>query len=375
MAQELEHNQNKKFIIHCLTLLFIALTLCGIFLVLHKEVQQQKEAAYTINISGRQRMLSQFIAIAASEYKNSPSQANADILITAIADMRKAHDYLIELPMSANMHSLYYSPTDVDIRLKHYLSIAQQVMVPTNAAQASKELSNLRLDLLASLEKIVFTYQKEAQDKTIQQQNLQLLMLLLMFSVLVFEAIFIIFPSFKKLQKYSRLATQDTLTGCNNRRHFLQLLRNEHKRCMRYKDSYAVFIIDIDHFKKINDTYGHPAGDKVIQQVARTIEKGIRTSDQCGRIGGEEFGVLLVKAGKDEAYAVAEKLRVAIENMDITTEGHSIKLTVSVGIAIFIAAQTQEKTDVNVSDMIKRADMALYTAKQSGRNQTHLWER
>jgi diguanylate cyclase (GGDEF)-like protein len=376
LALAQEQQQNKPIIFYGLILLFIAIISFVIYLTLKRELAEQKVSAYIINLSGRQRMLSQFIAVNALEYKKYSSVDKAKILKKSIAEMREAHHFLINLPhISTELQSLYYEPINTHIRLNSYLALAESIVTKNNNDEDLKTLLKRRHTLLASLEKIVDLHQKESQQKTITQQRLQLSMLALIFGLLLLEAHFIIFPTFKKLRFYFHLAIQDTLTGSHNRRYFLQLLKQEHNRCLRYGGTYSLCIIDIDYFKRVNDRYGHPVGDKVIQRIAHTIEKEIRANDQCGRIGGEEFAVLFVGAGEEEAYRISEKLRMKIDNIGRHLEETTLNITVSIGVASYSQSAEKPETTVAMDDIIKHADMALYTAKQAGRNQTHLWKK
>jgi diguanylate cyclase (GGDEF)-like protein len=121
-------------------------------------------------------------------------------------------------------------------------------------------------------------------------------------------------------------------------------------------------MMDVDHFKRINDTYGHPVGDQVIKTLAETATKGLRPTDILARYGGEEFVVTLPETDGDVACAVAERLRTALERLAVTTDdGKAVRFTISVGVATFA-------TGVPIATAVERADQALYRAKQAGRN-------
>jgi len=124
-----------------------------------------------------------------------------------------------------------------------------------------------------------------------------------------------------------------------------------------------MIMFDIDHFKKINDNYGHPAGDEVIRQTADVLRNCIRETDVGGRYGGEEFGVLLINTEAEDARIVAERIREAIEALTVTHEKHSIRFTVSLGIAEMEGGMESHE------QLIHNADQALYQSKEGGRNQ------
>lgn len=155
-----------------------------------------------------------------------------------------------------------------------------------------------------------------------------------------------------------RLATTDDLTGAYNRRWFGEVIKYEVHRAVRYADTLSLVMLDLDHFKKVNDTYGHHAGDEVLKTVADIVKGNIRATDIFARVGGEEFTVLAPATHLEGAEVVAEKLRKRIERRTFETVG---TLTASFGVAEF-------NRDEAVDALIKRADDALYEAKKHGRN-------
>lgn len=163
----------------------------------------------------------------------------------------------------------------------------------------------------------------------------------------------------KQLQNLSRT---DHLTGLFNRGYWELRLIQEFKRYDRYEQASSLIMLDIDHFKKINDKYGHTIGDEAIRGVSRAIKEQVRDLDIAGRYGGEEFGIVLTNTNGDGACVFAERLRSAIEQLTIYTEGHEIKFTVSLGVA--------ELTDKihDHRNWIEKADQALYKSKEGGRN-------
>lgn len=164
-------------------------------------------------------------------------------------------------------------------------------------------------------------------------------------------------------------AMQDSLTGLGNRRLFDLRLAQTFAQSKRLKLNMAIMVINIDHFKKLNDTYGHDAGDEVIKQVAKNLNDCIREVDTLARIGGDEF-VILLDAVKDldDLSLVAHKI-IGLFNHNLVVLGHSIKITLSIGIA----ASNQHK-DYSIKGLMKKADMALYEAKGAGRNGYHVFQ-
>ncbi len=159
-----------------------------------------------------------------------------------------------------------------------------------------------------------------------------------------------------------RLATTDSLTGLANRRRLFDCLEQEVYRAQRYGTALSLVMFDIDHFKRINDSWGHATGDWVLRRIARETHQLLRKTDQAGRYGGEEFVVLLPETDLSEALLLAQRLRQRISDTAITPEHDApMPVTVSVGVAALAPDETGE-------ELIHRADQALYRAKQNGRN-------
>ncbi|MGD8910853.1 MAG: diguanylate cyclase [Chromatiales bacterium] len=165
------------------------------------------------------------------------------------------------------------------------------------------------------------------------------------------------------LEELELRAHTDSLTGLANRGHFMELAEVEMARAKRYETNYAVLLLDIDHFKAINDKYGHKAGDVVLQELASIMQRTLREVDIIGRIGGEEFAILLPHTDMAMAPEVAERLRQAVAEAEIPTGFHiSLHITVSIGIAAPVDRYCQ------IDDILREADAALYAAKHNGRN-------
>ena len=160
----------------------------------------------------------------------------------------------------------------------------------------------------------------------------------------------------------------DHLTGLHNRRHFMEEGELELARAVRYKSPLALMMLDADHFKKINDTYGHKAGDLVLQGLSRVCRETLREIDIIGRLGGEEFAILLPETDLQQAAEVAERLRYAINAMEIMMEkGLPLKCTVSIGVTALQSGQG------NIDTLLHQADEALYIAKHAGRDQVRVF--
>lgn len=166
--------------------------------------------------------------------------------------------------------------------------------------------------------------------------------------------------------QYFEYSIKDNLTGLHNTRYFKSVLPKEVERSLRVGYAMGLSVIDVDFFKKFNDTYGHQAGDEVLAQVARVIKATARKSDVVARYGGEEFVCLHIDVNAEGLLVVAERIRQAVEQMEIRWEGHLLKVTVSVGASVFEAGTKLE-------EFFQQADKALYMAKNAGRNRVQLW--
>ena len=160
----------------------------------------------------------------------------------------------------------------------------------------------------------------------------------------------------------------DPLTGVNNRRFFDQRLEEEITLAQRQKSSLCCLFLDLDHFKRINDTHGHQAGDSVLKEVAEILSNIMRTSDVLARYGGEEFVILLSNTPPDIAFDIAERIRTTINEHDFAMNpGKTVNITLSIGLA----TQTLQQSTRTRVDLINAADKALYNAKVAGRNRVH----
>ncbi len=168
------------------------------------------------------------------------------------------------------------------------------------------------------------------------------------------------------MERFRIDAKMDFLTKIANRRAFERRLEEEFQRTKRYRSVFALIMIDIDYFKKVNDRYGHIAGDQVLRVVAQVLEEQTRFNDFVSRYGGEEFAVLLPESTAGQGRYVADKIRQAVENTSFLHAGEKIKVTISAGVGQVDAARDTPET------LIERVDAALYQAKKNGRNRVEL---
>jgi diguanylate cyclase (GGDEF)-like protein len=201
-------------------------------------------------------------------------------------------------------------------------------------------------------------------------QDMEMLHLLCDLGLYIVVVVFVLLFELTKTQGFikleqalkiiNELAIRDELTGSHNRRHLIGLIENEKERTARLGSLFCLCLLDIDHFKRINDTYGHQAGDTVLREFAATVQRQIRDSDSFGRYGGEEFLLMLPETSINEAQALAERVRASIARLGFSALP-DLAVTVSIGVAEF-------RVDEPIAQTVARADEALYQAKSGGRN-------
>jgi diguanylate cyclase (GGDEF)-like protein len=184
-------------------------------------------------------------------------------------------------------------------------------------------------------------------------------------AVVLCSVSFLLYRTSQSESVLKRLATTDPLTGTLNRRHYMELMAREQRRAERYSAVYSVLMVDIDHFKRVNDTYGHQVGDQAIQAMSEACQKTLRPTDLMARYGGEEFIITLTHTDQVGAARVAERLRESVSHIELTTEQGVLKFTISVGVSTYFKRSL-------LNEIIGRADQALYQAKTSGRNRVCL---
>jgi two-component system, cell cycle response regulator len=167
----------------------------------------------------------------------------------------------------------------------------------------------------------------------------------------------------KRVESLKDEVMRDGLTGLFNYKSFHFFLNQEFIRASRYRIPLTLVMADIDHFKSVNDTFGHPAGDEILRRISQQMNASLRHSDILARHGGEEFGILLTETPVTDSLMVVERLRLMVESLAVEYEGHAIKVTMSFGMALI-----QQESVLSKDEWIKRADLALYEAKRQGRN-------
>jgi len=165
-------------------------------------------------------------------------------------------------------------------------------------------------------------------------------------------------------EKLRTMALRDGLTGLFNHRYFQEIFSQEFDRAVRYQRPFSLFMLDLDHFKKINDSYGHRVGDIVLQEISALILSTVRTNDVVARYGGEEFAIIAPETDLKGAAVLAERIRKAVEQMEILADSATVKATVSIGVAMYLP----DKKTATKAEILDAADASLYESKRNGRN-------
>ena len=356
----------------------IALLTVVAHLTLNRVLEAHEGSAAIVNVSGRQRMLSQRIAGLAAQYRLGVPTAKSDLLV-AMTEFEAAHRKLLEETRaeapglaSSDYQQIYFGgPAPLDREVAEYVGLARRIADgPCCTSAATPALSRLfaeaRQPLLSRLDEVVALHQRDSEAQLTRLQLIQRLTMIVVLATLASEALLIFRPMVRRIARYARdllrLASTDALTGTLNRATFLQQGEAEFSRARRYGRSLSVMMIDADHFKRINDSFGHAGGDAALQTLAKTLRTGVRPSDLLGRMGGEEFALLLPETDSRAAVMMAERLRSAVAELAVTFADRPLRLTVSIGVATLVDATA------DLGTLLQVADQALYAAKGAGRN-------
>jgi diguanylate cyclase (GGDEF)-like protein len=375
----------KMTLTYVISLTLIAGLSIFVHFTLDKIIVEQGVSAKLISLSGEQRMLSQRIALYTSEFIAQGITSDKEEAQAALSKMQSNHRSLIKehfealkqkqlSPLSTSIHQLYFSePHDIDRKVTEFSSLIKQALDSSLAITVDQsslqELTFLPLakdQMLKSFSAAVKQYQLESNQKIQELRTTQQIILIVIILTVLIEGLFIIRPLFLRSDRYSKNlheeANHDYLTKLLNRRSFNVLVKQSIAMSKRYDSNLSVVSFDIDHFKSVNDQYGHDLGDKVIQNVADTIKNSCRDSDSVFRFGGEEFLILLPKTSLSEAINLAEKIRNAIASSPTFSDKLIIEITASSGVAQW------DGQEVDIENTLKRADTALYQAKKQGRD-------
>lgn len=410
----MEINFTKRY---ALALMLIALLSTGTLYIVEFALKASDFTALIVNKSAKQRMYSQRIASFSQQYyrctyikQNCSDHATVQLILEeAIHEMRQANNTLssgnikkdVEINLSTTMSEIYFGDINLKKRVNDYLDLAKKLTQTQTQEEALEILDHLLLvsnPLLVDLNAAVYQYQKEGEENIANIRYLEIFAWLLTLFTLLIEVIFIFQPMANAIklfiqnershkerleqeikirthsleqanQKLIYNASHDPLTGLNNRFNFERELGNILSNYHLNNVPFSVLMLDIDWFKKINDTYGHNVGDHVLKELSTLLSAAIRTEDSAYRTGGEEFVIILNRISKLDAIKKAEEIRHSVENYTFSCDGYIFNITISCGV---YHSQCIEAQDVH--EVMKLVDDALYKAKHLGRNRIVLGE-
>lgn len=341
------------------------------YMTASRMIVTSEESAAIINTAGRQRMYSQRIASFAAQYALGSQTARTD-LITAVANFesntKELHERMDNLGrgLLANTDAPVYTES-LNNNIKRYITRARKVSeLPIHTQQFNDELSALfdqsKEPLLREIDQLVLSEQQFVENHLDKIAKIQMTLFCFILIMLVAGALIIVRPLELDTKRLRTLSEIDTLTGAYSRRMFIDRTTKEFNYAQKEGKPFSLLMIDVDYFKKINDVFGHAGGDVALTTLVAHISHLIHSSDYIGRLGGEEFAVVMPETSIDEALVVAERIRLSVDNLMLPYGNRYIKLSISIGVA----ALTDEVN--NVSTLLKLADNALYVAKAQGRN-------
>ncbi len=412
--KDIEINFKKRYI---LALMLIAFLSTGAFYILDFALKTSDFTALIVNKSAKQRMYSQRIASFSQQYyrstyvkENSSDHETIRLALEeAMNEMGQANNALssgninkdVQIKLSTAMAEIYFGKINLKKRVDDYLNLSKQLTKVQTQIEALEILDKLLVisnPLLVDLNETVFQYQKEGEENIANIRHLESLAWMVTLFTLLMEVIFIFQPMANTIrlfiqnershndrleqeikirtynleqanQKLRYSASHDPLTGLNNRFNLEQELENIFVHYRVNHIPFAVLMLDIDWFKKVNDTYGHNVGDYVLKELSTLLSGAIRSEDSAYRTGGEEFVIILNRISQAQAMDKAEEIRHIIEEYPYICDGYTFNITISCGV--YHAALVDAE---DVHEIMKLVDNALYKAKHSGRNRVVLAE-
>jgi len=304
----------------------------------------RKQLATTVDfIAAREQLAQQKIAIIARSYSGDQQQVTRlKQKLTLLNQVRDQILHALEAARYADANRL----------------------IETQWTERFNEVASLNEAVLKNANQRATQYVNESQQRLEKHTTHGLTYAALLLSLFLVVGVFVAWRIYQLHIEADKFAFTDFLTGIANRRHFIHELESEVRRSQRYGSAFAFAMVDIDHFKKINDQYGHHAGDLILQNFCLRCVSALRTSDMVGRLGGEEFGILMPMTDLHEAARVIERLRSEIDHSVMSDHGEQIHYTASFGLV----STSQLSEQQGLAHLMKMADAALYAAKQQGRN-------
>ncbi|NWO04280.1 MAG: GGDEF domain-containing protein [Alteromonadaceae bacterium] len=375
--------KNRHLLTYLAGLLMVGAAVTASHILVDRKMSVTRTAARILELGHEQSLLAERVNHLSYRYVLGATggfeQGVDKALVNAVSRMHRNHLTLLREPafigFAAAADDIYFAPQyELDLKIRTFLGAARE-LAHRNPASVTEHSPLVRFldaektqELHDLLEKTVNIY-KASAEKALSAANktlwtLYVLIILVLLGEGLLVSRLIVASLARQAEEYRELAHTDPLTGCRNRRSFMQAAREEQGLVNRGGHQSALLMLDIDHFKNINDTWGHATGDEVIRALVNTCLTHLRGNDVLGRLGGEEFAVLLRGASAKNAARVGEALRQHLEDcsVELQTNGELVDFTASIGVAALSAE------DDSPLDALERADQALYIAKTSGRN-------
>ena len=366
-------------------LAFIALLIAASVLAIDHIAAEESLMIELDDTGSRQQLLSERIMHLTLEYAATRETESRDeikgLIERSLQSFNKTHQLLIRgqlenghvVEFSEKIDDIFFGPpVFLDEKARIFIFNTREVLLRdwTPGLISSFYFEELRhatlSDLHSSLEILGAQYSLNGRDRIVRLRAIVASLLGGIIIVLFGVGFFVFKPLFQRItdqeQELKRLAYIDSLTNCHNRRSFLTNAGIEFERSRRYHHGFSILYLDIDYFKKINDSFGHTVGDLAIKQLTEIFLDSIRESDILGRLGGDEFGIVLQESNLEKATIIAEKLRANVEKYVCSGELSDVSLSISVGVASSIPG------DDSAYDILKRADSNMYKSKRAGRN-------
>lgn len=407
-AEELKQNVTKYYL---LAILLIALLSSITFYIFHLALKANDSRVLVVNISGKQRALSQRIASQSQQYygylfdKNAKEKARQveSALYESMIEMGNANERLssgqlsneLTIEVSEEIKEFYFGKQQLKSRVDEYLILVDYLLHTKTKGEARvilEELIRTSDAIFPDLNAVATRYQHEEEENLAMIYDLELVAWISTLFILMLEVIFIFQPMANKIrelfqkvvwnrhnllqeieirtlslkqvnEKLAHLASHDPLTGLKNRLNLEEELEGLMKHYKIHRLPYAVAMLDIDWFKKINDTYGHDAGDFVLCELAKIFAESVRSQDSVYRSGGEEFVIVFNRITQEQVLEKCEKIRQRIQYHRFMYNNYKFDVTISGGV------YHTDIVEINtIQEALKLADNALYEAKRLGRN-------
>lgn len=366
-------------------LVFIAMLIAASVFAIDHIASEESLLTELDETGSRQQLLSERVMHLTLEYAATKDSGSREKVVDLIEQSLKSFDITHQLLIRGqleNGHVVEFSekiddiffgpPVFLDEKARIFIYNTREVLLRDWTPELIsgfyfQELRNATLsDLHTNLKILGAQYSANARERIIRLRVIVASLLGGIIVVLFGVGFFVFKPLFQRITKQEdelkRLAFIDPLTNCHNRRSFLSSAEIEFHRSRRYQHSFSILYIDIDDFKIINDSFGHTVGDLAIKQLTEIFLDSIRESDILGRIGGDEFGVVLQESNLEKATLIAEKLCLNVDKFICSGELSDVTFSVSIGVASLTSS------DTNAYDTLKKADHNLYKSKAAGRN-------